>query len=386
MSRNPTVELWILYAVGVSFTFVRTYARIVAVGVRELHPDDYLIWVAVLIYSAQCTLGHSYGTAAHGLANNGMSDVQRGVLSRDDPEYAFRVIGSKIQVAGWTTAACLLWTLKLCVTFFYMRLTNGLERYPMRIRVAMALILSTFIVVLMTIYLSCRPFHHYWQIKPDPGNACQAAISKPILWVSFILNVSTDTYLFLIPIPMLRKSSLRSFKKLATTLVPSGGVLIIVCATLKSIHVIVDPINGGQLAAEWGTRETFIAVVTTNLPMIFPLLKTWFTPLFPSSFRSSNNKAYRNPSSGFRTIGGSGGPSSRVRPGPRSVSHITTNMTFDNGSEGKMMNGSDDVKMQNLCSHGATTHAANAILVSKQVSVTTEKCTGRSRDHSLHSL
>ncbi|KAH5264190.1 hypothetical protein HBI70_152930 [Parastagonospora nodorum] len=47
MSRNPTVELWTLYAVGVSFTFVRTYARIVAVGVRELHPDDYLIWVAV---------------------------------------------------------------------------------------------------------------------------------------------------------------------------------------------------------------------------------------------------------------------------------------------------------------------------------------------------
>jgi hypothetical protein len=25
---------------------------------------------------------------------------------------------------------------------------------------------------------------------------------------------------------------------------------------------------GGQLAAEWGTRETFIAVVTTNLPMV----------------------------------------------------------------------------------------------------------------------
>ena len=48
MSRNPTVELWTLYAVGVSFTFVRTYARIVAVGVRELHPDDYLIWVAVV--------------------------------------------------------------------------------------------------------------------------------------------------------------------------------------------------------------------------------------------------------------------------------------------------------------------------------------------------
>lgn len=103
----------------------------------------------------------------------------------------------------------------------------------------MGLIVTTFIVVIMTIYLSCRPFHHYWQINPDPGNVCQAAISQPILWVSFVSNVSTDIFLFLIPVPMLWKSSLRLLKKIAATLVLSAGVLIIVCATLKSIYVIV---------------------------------------------------------------------------------------------------------------------------------------------------
>lgn len=181
-------------------------------------------------------------------------------LCRFDVSYTdikHRVVGSKIQVAGWTTAACLLWMLKLCVTFFYLRLTvrssrrrvdhryhanerqNGLERYQVRIRIAMGLVLTSFIAVIMTIYMSCRPFHHYWQIHPDPGNVCQAAISKPILWVSFVCNVSTDIFLFLIPIPMLWKSSLRTLQKLAATLVLSGGVLIIVCATLKSIYVIV---------------------------------------------------------------------------------------------------------------------------------------------------
>jgi hypothetical protein len=103
----------------------------------------------------------------------------------------------------------------------------------------MGLIGATFIAVIFTIYLSCRPFHHYWQINPDPGNACQAAVSKPILWVSFVSNVSTDVYLLLIPIPMLWKSSLRLLKKIAATLVLSAGVLIIVFATLKSIYVIV---------------------------------------------------------------------------------------------------------------------------------------------------
>ncbi|CAO2650809.1 Nn.00g091060.m01.CDS01 [Neocucurbitaria sp. VM-36] len=365
MPSNPTVELWTLYALGVSFTILRTYARLVAVGLRELRPDDYLIWLAILIYTAQCSLGHNLGVLAHGLANNGITDAQRSALSHDDPEYAWRVIGSKIQVAGWTTAACLLWTLKLCMTFFYLRLTTGLQLYQKRIHIAMVLIAITFIVVIMTIYLSCRPFHRYWQINPDPGNICQAAISKPILWVSFVSNVSTDVYLFLIPIPMLWRSSLKLLKKIAATLVLSAGLLIIVCATLKSIYVIVDPVNGGQLAAAWGTRETFIAVVTTNLPMIFPLFKTWLAPFLPSNLRSSsnNNKAYKSPGSGFVTIGGGGGASSRSRQGPHSSSHITANMTFDNESQEHIVKGNGDVKLQ---------HVHNNIVVSKQVSVTTE--------------
>src|SRR5688500_12527898 len=98
----------------------------------------------------------------------------------------------------------------------------------MPIYIGMGLIGATFVSVFLTIYLSCRPFHHYWQINPDPGNQCQAAISRPILWVSFVTNVLTDLYLLLIPIPMLWKSSLKLLKKFAATLVLSAGVLIII--------------------------------------------------------------------------------------------------------------------------------------------------------------
>jgi hypothetical protein len=50
---NPIVELWTLYAFGVSFTILRTYARIKAVGFKDLDWDDYLIWVAMVCSS--CT-------------------------------------------------------------------------------------------------------------------------------------------------------------------------------------------------------------------------------------------------------------------------------------------------------------------------------------------
>ena len=128
---------------------------------------------------------------------------------------------------------------------------------------------------------------------------------------------------------------------------------------------------GGQLAAEWGTRETFIAVITTNLPMIFPLLKNWLASYLPSSFSNSNNKAYKTPGSGFVTIGGgrsggTGGASSRNRAGAQSASHVSANMTFDNESEENIVNRDGDMKMQGLYPAGAN------IVVKKQVSVTTE--------------
>ena len=51
-----------------------------------------------------------------------MTPAQRAALSTDDPEYAMRVIGSKIQVAGWSCYTTLMVVLKLAMLFFYLRL------------------------------------------------------------------------------------------------------------------------------------------------------------------------------------------------------------------------------------------------------------------------
>lgn len=42
------VELWTLYSFGVAVTLLRTYARVRAVGFRNLKADDYLVWVAIV--------------------------------------------------------------------------------------------------------------------------------------------------------------------------------------------------------------------------------------------------------------------------------------------------------------------------------------------------
>lgn len=77
------------------------------------------------------------------------------------------------------------------------------------------------------------------------------------------------------------------------------------------------------------------------------------------------------PGSGFVTIGG-GGASSHNRPG-RSAGHNTADMTFDNESEEHIVKKANDVKMQPLHAAAGAQGPQNAIVVSKQVTVTTEE-------------
>ncbi|KAL5095349.1 hypothetical protein Trisim1_000123 [Trichoderma cf. simile WF8] len=339
-----TVEAFTLLAVGIAITVLRTFARVRFAGWRGLSGDDYLAWVAILFYIAETCLAYSVGNAANGLANNNMTDEQRAALSPDDPEYHLRVLGSKIQIAGWSTYSTLLWTLKTSLLIFYIRLTDGLAKhYRVRIYIGFAFLAASYIVVALNLYLSCRPFHKLWQIYPDPGNVCQPAVSNQIIWVYWAFNVTTDLYIISIPLPMLWTTTLKPWRKIGLIFLFSGGIFVVVCATLRCALIVLDTANGAQLAGSWAVRETFVAVVTSNLPMLVPLLKTLLGPLIGSilSSRRSTQKLEDATPKDLVTFGGSS-KSWRGR-GPPTANPIT-NFTINESEEHIVEN----VNMQDL--------------------------------------
>ncbi|GAQ35537.1 hypothetical protein ASPNIDRAFT_194165 [Aspergillus niger] len=348
---NSNVQLWTLYGIGCVVTLLRTYSQCKDLGWRRLRLDDYLIWVAIVFYTAQVALAYSVGNAAHGLANNSMTEAQRAALAPDT----------------------LISSLKLSMLVFYTRLMDGLgRRYRVPIWIGFALVIGSFIACMITILAACRPFNKNWQIHPDPGNSCQPAISKPVIAATFAANLATDPYLVLIPIPMLWKSSLKLMKKIAVTIVLGAGIFILVCATIKSVFLLVEPNNGASIADEWGTRETFVAVITTNLPMIFHLFRTWLARGFGSAFQSSQ-RTYQIPSGGFQNTGG-GTTRKRGRGGTSSRDPITVGLTFTE-SEERMMH---DIKLQTLEPHEGP--AAGAIMVSNQIEVTHQTRNSHARE------
>jgi hypothetical protein len=116
------VEAFTLLAIAILVTSLRTYSRITLVGIRRFEADDYLVLVGVVFHSLET--GCAYGSAvlARGLANNSMTDEQRATLDPNSEEYHARVLGSKLQIVGYSLYSVLLWSLKAAMCNFYLRL------------------------------------------------------------------------------------------------------------------------------------------------------------------------------------------------------------------------------------------------------------------------
>ncbi|KAK7971393.1 hypothetical protein PG989_016409 [Apiospora arundinis] len=335
-----TIEAFALLGIGLAVIGLRTYWRLSTVGIRNLKADDYLMLLAAVVYSAETYLAYSVGKLWHGLANNGMTDDERRLLDPSSEEYRLRVGGSKTQIAGWSTYTFLLWVLKAAMCTFYIRLTDGLNLL-MRIYVGFALITSTWIAA------ACAPTGSYFMdiTTNQDADFCQPAISKVDIFVTVVLNVVTDLYLLTIPIPMLWQSSIKPVKKAALIVMFSGGVFVTAAGVLRCVLIITNPVTGAQQAGSWAVRETFVAVITTNLPLVFPMFRIWLYPI-AGTVRQYSSRALSHPSKDSRSgiTGGSTKPQQpggafslddrnpRRGKGVRSVDHIT-GLTFSESEE-----------------------------------------------------
>jgi hypothetical protein len=177
------------------------------------------------------------------------------------------VLGSKIQLALWATYSSLLWVLKAAMCTFYYRLTKDLEGYRTRVTIGFALIITSFVVVQMNLLLSCRPFNHWWQIYPDPGTYCHAAISPGLIWTCLSFNLITDLYLIMIPMPMLWKAAMPWPQKAGLITLFSCGLFVTMAAILRVVHLVAVSVLNHQPHRIYLTLLRIPSTVHRSLPL-----------------------------------------------------------------------------------------------------------------------
>lgn len=93
-----------------------------------------------------------------------------------------------------------------------------------------------------------------------------------------VLNVISDAYLLTIPVPLLWKADMPVAKKLSLIGVFSGAIFVMAAGCLRCALIIKDPIGGAQAAGSWAVRETFVAVIVANIPIVYQGYRTMVHP------------------------------------------------------------------------------------------------------------
>ncbi|KAF4467059.1 integral membrane PTH11 [Fusarium albosuccineum] len=350
--RSFTIEALSLLAVSICVILFRTYVRIAQVGIRRLAPDDYLMLLVIIPYSIETSMAYFVGNVFHGLSNSNMTPAQRAALDSESTEFKWRVGGSKSQVTGWVMYSTVLWVIKSALCAFYLRLTGGLPPYKSRIYAGFGIIVVTYITVICSLLFSCQPFHKFWQINPDPGNHCQSAASRVYIFVVVTLNISTDVYLLFIPIPMLWSAQIRKAKKVGLIVLFSGGIFVMVAGILRAVLIIKNPTTGALQSASWAVRESFVAIVTSNLPMTYGWFQQKLKPVLGSWLSSSDTNHKSGPEPGSMVLDNVGHHSGwRSEHGES----MTGERSIDESGDGVYMHSdlasSDEIMCSSLTTH-----------------------------------
>ncbi|KAI1480103.1 hypothetical protein K445DRAFT_332292 [Daldinia sp. EC12] len=264
-----------LILLGISLVIIslRLFVRIDAVGRKHLATDDYLMVLVALFYSALAANTHTLLAKCHGLDNAYLTDEERKYLPPEDDEYSKRVLGSKLEIVEMILYTIVLWLTKLSILAFCRRLTAGLGAYEKRIFVGIILLGITWVADILVILLACRPLAKSWQIYPDPGEACYPATSPYSTFCTLSLNVFTSLYVFAVPLPVLWMANIKLWKKMGLALLVSANCFVIAVAALRGYWTTVDASKNTKRASEWAYRVCFVAIITTNIPLLFPLFR-----------------------------------------------------------------------------------------------------------------
>ena len=101
---------------------------------------------------------------------------------------------------------------------------------------------TTFAAVLISNLVECRPFHHYYQVLPDPGGQCRQGFVQMLTMAT--CNVMTDLLLVIFPVSIILRSHMTLKRKVQLLLLFSLSLGVVGVTLYRVPHVFRQ--NGSQ--------------------------------------------------------------------------------------------------------------------------------------------
>jgi hypothetical protein len=133
------------------------------------------------------------------------------------------------------------------------------------IKVCWILIVATYIAVVLSTFLECRPFHLYWQIEPNPGHCVRAYVQ---LFMQGMSNIVLDLFLLAISFPMLkmRNRTWAQTARVGALFILGFFTIIVTCLRIAYIHAegSYQPVR-----SFWASVQMLTSTFVANAPTIY---------------------------------------------------------------------------------------------------------------------
>lgn len=163
--------VYIFYAVGLASGVLRIGIR--SYIMRRPGLEEILMGISMLFWTGDVLL--SVVILRRG--TNQMTAAERAAITPE--ELHNRTVGSKAIIAAWFCYITFIWGAKTCLLLFYRKLMQRVKQVRI-IKLAAVLLAVTYVAVVLSMFLICRPFYKNWQVVPDPGCMSLAIIFQVV--------------------------------------------------------------------------------------------------------------------------------------------------------------------------------------------------------------
>lgn len=225
-------------------------------------------------------------------ATNLMEPSQYQQVLSDPKQVRDRIYGSKIVIGLEQCMLFSTWGVKTCLLILYYRITRNL-RSNLYVKILAGYVALGFVVIMVTYYaVYCRPFSQYWAM---PVSNMQCATYQHYSITQAVFNISSDAFMFAIPIPLLLKAKISLRRKALLLCVMSLGLFTIIAAILNKYFNFASPYT--TIYQIWYIREASTAIFVANMMCWWPLLRKIFglTAFQNSSARGQQAQGTDNP-------------------------------------------------------------------------------------------
>lgn len=246
--------IWVLAGVSTVLFFGRLLVR--GILLRSFHADDVfsaLAWFSMLVAIILATV------------SNPLNYKSSSILVGETPKPSEEELANiTITLRKWNVAAeTFFWIGLYCVKLSFMFLYRLIfPQYRIVWTLITVYIILSFGACLIGVYGQCGSASHLFSYD-QCRTPYVAALDGKLIWVDFVLNVTTDLALFIFPLPMIWRLNMHTKQKLAVTAICSLALITIAFEIVRTVKLYTEDF---ALTSLYGYLELLVSVLVSMLP------------------------------------------------------------------------------------------------------------------------